>query len=121
MAASIIPWNELDGKIKKKMEELKGFDSNGCAILKKRPTHNISDLPMKGFAKNMDGVGVNEPVIIPASFMSPADDTIRRFTLAEIGHRAAQLEAEVMWMELPTKIDEQRKFQIWFSPTKNQQ
>lgn len=77
-------------------------------------THHYSDLPLKGFAKSMEGVGVNEPVIIPQSAV--LEDVIWRFTKAEIKRRARELKAEVKWMELPPKnAFDERKVQMWFS------
>ena len=69
---------------------------------------------MKGLSKSMEGVGVDEPVIIPQS--AGLETIIWDYTKAEIYCRAYELKAEVKWMELTPQNDtNERRFRMWFS------
>ena len=90
------------------------FDKDGQALHIACVTHRYSDLPMKGLGKSMEGVGVDEPVIIPES--DRLETITWGYTEAEIERRAYELKAEVKWMELTPQNDtNERRFQMWFS------
>jgi len=91
-----------------------GFDKDGQALHIACVTHRYSDLPMKGLGKSMEGVGTDEPVIIPES--AALEGVIWGYTEAEMERRAYELKAEIKWMELPLQnAANERKFQMWFS------
>ena len=98
------------------MVKFEGFDKRGEVIFSKCTTHYYHDLPMKGLGKSMDGVGIDEPVIIPQSVgIDLTDLTIWGFTKAEILRRAKELGADVKFKEM---VDENpndgTKTQMWF-------
>lgn len=96
------------------MVKFEGFDENSKALHTTCITHYYSDLPMKGLGKNMENIGIGEPLYIPQS--AAFDSIIWRYTEAEIERRAYELNAEVKWMELPLQnIADECKYLMWFS------
>lgn len=82
-------------------------------------THNFENLPMKGLGRSMEGVGLYEPVIICES-ITLLNGLVWGYTEAEIERRAAELQAAINWMELPSdSCADARKFQMWFSKIDN--
>ena len=96
------------------MVKFKGYDKDGNVLYEDCVVHYFDDLPMKGLGKSMEGVNINEPVIISQS--AALDDVIWGYTKAEIERRAFELGANIMQMELPMKkASDELKIQIWFS------
>ena len=96
------------------MIKFNGFDEGGVVLTKECVVHSYADLPRKGLGKSMDGVGLDEPVIIPQS--AAIEGVTWGYTEAEIERRAYELKCDVKWMELPPKnVSDERVFQMWFS------
>ena len=92
-----------------------GFDEKGNVMTSPCNSHLYSTLPNKGLGRSMEGVGLNEPVIIPKS--AAIEGVTWGYTEAEIYRRQHELQAEINWMELPLfGTDEEPKIQMWFSP-----
>lgn len=91
---------------------MKKFDDNLIPV--DCITHKFSDLPKKGLGRSMDGVGINEPVIIHDY---DTDEVEWGYTKAEIERREYELQATTNWMELPSD-NLGRKIKMWFSKTK---
>jgi len=95
------------------MVKFEGFDKNGKIKVSDCKTHHYADLPMKGLGKSMEGVGIDEPVIISQS--AGFDQTISDYTRAEIERRAEELDADVKWKEMMRqKSYDEPMFQMWF-------
>jgi hypothetical protein len=95
------------------MVKFDGFNEKGEVVVKPCVTHKFYELPMKGLGKSMEGVGLDEVVII--SEFDIRDNVIWGYTKAEIDRRAFELGAEVKWLDrAPEPPDYERRIEICF-------
>ena len=100
------------------MIKLEGFDENGNLQFKQCTTHQYNDLPIKGLSRSLDGVELNEPVIIPKSCVLNFFEW-KQFS-REIERMAKQLNADIFYIALPpSSHDKSEKIQVWFSKPDN--
>lgn len=96
------------------MKKYMGFGDNGEPVIEDCKLHVFSELPGRGLARDMSGVGLFEPVIISRnSFVYPM---IASACEKEIKRRAEELGAYIHQMVFPAACaSDMDKICLWFS------
>lgn len=78
--------------------------------------HNYDSLPGKGFVKDFDVVGIDEPVLIPTTAQVVVNPIYAGYLKAELERRAYALGAETAAMLLPANsmTTDHHMIKIWF-------